>query len=147
MASRSILFFCHPIVRRELTYADVIASHLAGCSAFAQSDEDGVAKEAVLRPRQIGGLGGTLPPHPIHARESQLASEASLSRRRRGRAYLPSAQRLEATVKEGEGLLGHVGAEERAFVVQREPGRRRTRFRILIFVRSWWLGRCGDSRA
>ena len=38
----------------------------------------------------------------MEARESQPASEASLSRRRRGQGHLPSAQQLAATVREGE---------------------------------------------
>ena len=117
-----------------------LASHFAGWFAFAQTDEDGVAKEAVLRPREIGNLGDKLPPHLMDARESQLASEASLSRRRRGQGHLPSAQRLEATVKEGEGLLGHASAEERAIVDQGEPGGRLTRFRMLIFAEAGVAG-------
>ena len=86
-----------------------LASRFAGWFVFAQTDEDGVAKEAVLRPGE--NLGDKLRPHPMDARESQLASEASLSRRRRGQGHLPSAQLLEATVKEGEGLLGHASAD------------------------------------
>ena len=59
-----------------------LPSHFAGLFAFARTGEDDVAKEAVLRPRQIGNLGGKLPPHPMDARESQLASEASSRDRR-----------------------------------------------------------------
>jgi hypothetical protein len=88
-----------------------LASRFAGWFVFAQTDEDGVAKEAVLRPGEIGSLGDKLRPDPMDARKSQLASEASLSRRRRGQGHLPSAQLLEATVKEGEGLLGHASAD------------------------------------
>jgi hypothetical protein len=47
----------------------------------------------------------------MDARKSQHASEASLSRRRRGQGHSPNAQRLEATVKEGEGLLRHARAD------------------------------------
>jgi hypothetical protein len=108
MESRSILFFCHSIVRRGSRRP---ASRFKGWFVIAQIDEDGVAKEAVLRPREIGNLGDKLRPHPMDARESQPASEASLSRRRPGQGHLPSAQRLEATVKEGEGLLGHARAD------------------------------------
>ena len=58
-----------------------LASHFAGWFVFAQTDEGGVAKEAVLRPGEIGNLGDKLRPHPMDARKSQVASEASLSRR------------------------------------------------------------------
>ena len=82
MESRSILFFCHFHRASGLTYPGVSRLSFAGWFAFARTDEDGVAKEAVLRPRQIDNLGDKLPPHPMDA--SQLASEASLSHRSPG---------------------------------------------------------------
>ena len=111
MESRSILFFCHLIVRRALTYAGISRLTSPAGLSSRRPTKTVWRKEAVLRPREIGNLGDKLRPHPMDARESQLASEASLSRRRRGQGHLPNAQRLEATVKESEGLSRHARAD------------------------------------
>ena len=124
MVSRSILFFCHLIVRRGLTYAGVSRLTSRDGLPSRETDEAGVANGVVLRPRQIGNLRGKLPPHPMDARKSQVAFEASPSRRRRGRGHLPSARRLHG---DGEGGRGSFGTCRRRRAGDRRSGQIRWR--------------------
>ena len=52
-----------------------LAPDFAGRLVVAQADEDGVAKQAVLGPGQIGDLGDQLRADPMHLREDEPAAE------------------------------------------------------------------------
>src|SRR5271166_3805056 len=97
--------------RRRRGSSRALASDFAGRLVVPEANEDGVAKQAVLSPGQIGDLGDQLRADPMHLREDEPAAEAGFARRRNVERHLRDGEWREATVEEGERLLRHAGSD------------------------------------